>query len=795
MGWQTSEPTRLTGYGTEQSYTNTSEFWETVTKVAVARCAENNVCIRVKVTYHYGRAGTGSYSPYQYIYAKLTGVDAYYINRQVSVWGTRTFYYYGPGTAGATQNLTIASSDKSQNYGSHTFSVTYPAYATKYTISYNANGGSGAPGSQTKTYGTALTLSSTRPTRTGYTFQRWNTKTDGTGTSYNAGASYTANAAVTLYAIWAANTYTVTLDAQSGSGGTGSVTATYGASMPAITVPTRAGYTFGGYFTGTNGSGTQYYAASGASANNWGLTAAATLYAKWTANTYTVSFDSQGGSACESMAVTYGTAYGTLPTPTRTNYTFAGWFTAAQGGTQITSASSVSITADHTLYAHWTLNAVTITYHGNGAGAENVPATQDKLIGDTATISQTVPTRTGFTFLSWNTAANGTGISYSGGDSYSTDAPLVLYAQWAAIPIVSDISAVRCNSSGVTTDTDADTYAVIGFDWAVDPAVAGASYTIRWVNRENASNTGSTTGTLSGTSGTVTGVVCGAASGATASIETAYQYDVTITVTDTNSGAGSAEDFVSRAYYVLDFTPGGTGVGIGAPASDGRITTGLPHMADTEERGTHYEIIRNATDNTLLRTLDWDGNMTTGGEITDGGGNVLSEKADASDTYTKAEVDARIPADAHPVGSIYLSTVSTSPASLFGGNWAPIEDVFLLAAGTVYAAGTTGGAATVALDDVKYLPAHTHGSKTLTGTIEIRRFGSDTVAVTGGTGIISKTNHTGDNTAVSFASSGNSYKNDKITITATHEHSSVGSGTAHNNMPPYKTVYMWERIS
>lgn len=74
-------------------------------------------------------------------------------------------------------------------------------YAT-YKVTYNANGGSGAPSAQTKTYGTALTLSSTKPTRTGYTFKCWNTKSDGSGTNYNAGASYSSNSAVTLYAIW-----------------------------------------------------------------------------------------------------------------------------------------------------------------------------------------------------------------------------------------------------------------------------------------------------------------------------------------------------------------------------------------------------------------------------------------------------------------------------------------------------------------------------------------------------------------------------------------------------------------
>ena len=86
------------------------------------------------------------------------------------------------------------------------------ATAAEYTVNYNANGGSGAPDAQTKDGGIDLTLSSTVPTRTGYTFAGWNTQADGNGTPYAAGANYSANAAVTLYAQWTP-TYTATFAA------------------------------------------------------------------------------------------------------------------------------------------------------------------------------------------------------------------------------------------------------------------------------------------------------------------------------------------------------------------------------------------------------------------------------------------------------------------------------------------------------------------------------------------------------------------------------------------------------
>ena len=78
-----------------------------------------------------------------------------------------------------------------------------------YSVTYNANGGSGAPSSQAKLYGANLTLSGTKPTRTGYSFKGWNTNSAGTGTAYSAGGTYSANAAVALYAQWTAKSYTV----------------------------------------------------------------------------------------------------------------------------------------------------------------------------------------------------------------------------------------------------------------------------------------------------------------------------------------------------------------------------------------------------------------------------------------------------------------------------------------------------------------------------------------------------------------------------------------------------------
>ena len=150
------------------------------------------------------------------------------------------------------------------------------AAKTSYVVSYNANGGSGAPGNQTKWYGTNLKLSSSVPSRTGHNFVRWNTNTSNTGTAYSPGGTYSANAGATLYAIWSAHTYTVQYNANGGTGAPGNQTKTYGVNLTlSSTKPTRTNYNFKGWSTSANGG--VVYAAGATYTNN----SAVTLYAVW----------------------------------------------------------------------------------------------------------------------------------------------------------------------------------------------------------------------------------------------------------------------------------------------------------------------------------------------------------------------------------------------------------------------------------------------------------------------------------------------------------------------------------
>lgn len=155
-------------------------------------------------------------------------------------------------------------------------SVEIPALKS-YTISYKANGGSGAPSSQTKYYGQTLTLSTTIPTRTGYTFKGWSTSSDATSATYSAGSSYTANAEATLYAVWAIKTYTVSYDANGGYGAPDSQVKTHGVDLAlSSTKPTRTDYTFEGWSTSSTATSATYSAGEYYTAN-----AAAKLYAVW----------------------------------------------------------------------------------------------------------------------------------------------------------------------------------------------------------------------------------------------------------------------------------------------------------------------------------------------------------------------------------------------------------------------------------------------------------------------------------------------------------------------------------
>lgn len=288
MSWSTSAPSLPSGssWSSVGSASHTSNNYSATVAVHIARLATNQVGIRFVLT-----ASDGSYNVYY-----PPGYADFSVGNDTKrvAWGkSLTWYWTGTLNSGATVTVKAGGSNSSA-YDNATFlskTATGPAYVTTYTVAYNANGGSGAPSSQTKTYGTALTLSATVPTRTGYAFTGWNTKSDGSGTSYSSGGDYTANASVTLYAQWQIITYTVSYNGNGSTGGsTASQTKTYGTALTLRSNGfTRTNYTFTGWNTASDGSGTSYAAGASYTKN-----AALTLYAIWKKNNIPVYINDSG---------------------------------------------------------------------------------------------------------------------------------------------------------------------------------------------------------------------------------------------------------------------------------------------------------------------------------------------------------------------------------------------------------------------------------------------------------------------------------------------------------------------
>ena len=193
------------------------------------------------------------------------------------------------------------------------------------------------------------------------------------------------------------------------------MTATYDSAMPAITVPTRTGYTFGGYFSETEGNGTQYYNANGTSARTWNIANDATLYAKWTPYPYTVKFNANGGSGTMAdQAFTYDVSQNlTANAFTRTGYHFTGWNTAANGsGTAYADKASVkNLTSTYsgtvTLYAQWEANTATITIKKDNSNWSSSGMNVALYSGTTLKYAYSSATASGAT-VTFSAVANGT---------------------------------------------------------------------------------------------------------------------------------------------------------------------------------------------------------------------------------------------------------------------------------------------------------------------------------------------------------------------------------------------------
>ena len=342
------------------------------------------------------------------------------------------------------------------------------------TIEYNSNGGEGAPTAQNKVYSKDIILSSTKPTRTGYTYASWNTKSDGSGTSYQPGSKYTSNESATLYAQWNINTYNITYNLNGGTKGTNAPTSgTYGSTIT-VSNPSKTGYTFAGWTvsgTGASLTGTNLKIGTGN----------ITLTANWTINTYTISYNLNGGTK-GSNAPTSGT-YGstvTVSNPSKTGYTFAGW-TVSGSGASLTGTSLTIGTGNITLTANWNINTYTISYNLNG-GTKGTNAPTRGTYGSTVTVSN--PSKTGYTFAGWT--VSGTGASLTGTNLKIGTGNITLTANWTI-----NTYTISYNLNGGTKGTNAPTSGTYGSTVIVsNPSKTGYTFTGWTVSGTGAALTG-----------------------------------------------------------------------------------------------------------------------------------------------------------------------------------------------------------------------------------------------------------------------------------------------------------------
>jgi|GEM_PF-2173531 len=281
------------------------------------------------------------------------------------------------------------------SYGDKTFYAKWGA--DTYNITYVQNGGTGATDGTYTIGDTPIILPiASEMSRNGYTFGGWYDNLNLSGTAVTT-ITVGTTGDKTFYAKWNPEPYTITYEQ---NGGEGATNGTYTIESPTITLPTdpamqKNGYTFGGWYENSGFSGSPILQITS------GDTGDKTFYAKWNAITYNITYEPNGGDGTTSGTYTVENTPITLHTPTKSEYTFLGWYTnSAFSGTAVTSIPLGS-TGDKDFYAKWEIKEYTITYEQNGGeGATNGTYTYQS-----PTITLPIASemsRTGYTFGGWH---------------------------------------------------------------------------------------------------------------------------------------------------------------------------------------------------------------------------------------------------------------------------------------------------------------------------------------------------------------------------------------------------------
>ena len=501
--------------------------------------------------------------------------------------------------------------------------------AKQTTVTLDRQGGTTGTTEVTATYNSAMP-SATMPTKDGYIFGGYWTGENGTGTKYYNANGSSANvwnitdSTMTLYAEWTAKTSALTFNLNGGSGtaATG-LTATYDSAMPTYNqaAPTKTGYTFAGFFDGTGDGAIKYYNSNLSSAGNWDkdTTAGTTLYAKWTANTYTVKFDVNGGTSGtpDDITVEYGSTYGEpvdgeWPSePTGSGLVFRGWFTEASGGTKVESTTVVGvISSPQTLYAHW---GYTITFVTGGEGSGTITTSTTPVVIEAGTTYSTDGNV--LTFLSGETAtANASGqdaqytYSFSGWSSNSgtISAPLTITANFNR---TGRVYIVTLNTNGGTINAGDVTEYRYGVGATLPTNVTKTGYTFNgWYG-----NSGCTGDQILSISSTATGPKEYWAKWTAISYTISYDYDGG-TAGSNHPGSGTYDQNViisnpSRTGYTFDGWISSAGDGLQGNAKTGASTPNSD-WDGSATTNTYFKNLRNVAGEVTL-TATWTANTFT----------------------------------------------------------------------------------------------------------------------------------------------------------------------------------------
>ena len=347
-----------------------------------------------------------------------------------------------------------------------------------YTITYDGNSKTDGtvPAPQTKTHAIAIALAenSGNLSKIDYVFAGWNTKSDGSGTTYDEGTTFSVNKNITLYAKWLPKICTITYDSNFATDGT-VPTAQQAERNTKVMIKgntgvlIKEGYTFNGWNTATDGTGDTYN-----SNMYYKISTNLTLYAKWAENKYTITYDANSateGNAPSPQIKSHGIDI-TLSLNTgaleRAGYYLEGWNTKSDGsGITYAIGESYSENDDIILYAKWHSNTYTLTYDGNGNEKGTVPNPRKVTPSMLTTIDNNYSNlkKNGFIFCGWNTASDGSGTTYYPFEEFDPKQDLLLYANWQVEKAITSeiITAANFTPFGEFIWTD-DSYNAIGVE-------------------------------------------------------------------------------------------------------------------------------------------------------------------------------------------------------------------------------------------------------------------------------------------------------------------------------------------